>query len=113
LSILRNLKVWRRSNLNENIYRAVSDAELNDIANFGLRCKPGGYGYETVKLFALEHNDADSFGKLNQNYDNLPFSVIKIAIPGKVFSEAFQFEADGMQAISIEEKCLNLLTIIY
>ena len=92
------------------LYRAVSDAELNDIDKHGLRSKPGAY--ETVKLFALKDNDADSFGKINQAYDNLPFTIIKVSIPEYIFDESFLFEADGMHAISIEENYLNLLTVI-
>ena len=92
------------------LFRAISDAELDDIDKCGLRSKPGAY--ETVKLFALEYDDADSFGKINQAYDNLPFTIIKVSIPDYIFDDSFLFEADGMDAISIEEKYLNLLTVI-
>jgi hypothetical protein len=92
------------------LYRAVSDAEVDDIDKYGLRSKPGAY--ETVKLFALEYDDADMFGKINQAYDNLPFTVIKVSVPSHVYDGAFLFEADGMHAVSIEEKYLNLLKVI-
>jgi hypothetical protein len=92
------------------LYRAVSDAELDDINQHGLRSKRGTY--ETVKLFALEYNDADLFGKINQAYDDLPFIVIKVSVPDHIFKGAFLFEADGMHAVSIEEKYLILLKVI-
>jgi hypothetical protein len=93
------------------LYRAVSDAELIDIKSHGLRTKPGGY--ETVKLFALNYDDANSFGRLNQLYDGLPFFIVKVAVTHKVFDESFRFEADGMDTISIEEKYLNLLNVTF
>ena len=71
------------------------------------------WGYETVKLFALNYADANSFGRLNQLYDGLPFFIVKVAVTHKVFDESFRFEADGMDTISIEEKYLNLLNVTF
>ena len=45
------------------MYRAVSKAELDDIAQFGFRTKAGGY--ETGKLFAPTFKEAAQFGKNN------------------------------------------------
>jgi len=50
---------------------------------------------------------------LNQLYDGLPFFIVKVAVTDKMFNEAFRFEADGMDTISIEEKYLNLLNVIF
>jgi len=54
------------------IYRAVSKAELDDIAKFGFRNKAGAY--ETGKLFAPTAKEAAQFGRNNFIFDNLPVS---------------------------------------
>jgi len=47
-----------------NLFRAVSQAELNDLTNFGgLRQKPDGLSYEG-KLFATSAEDAAHFGRI-------------------------------------------------
>jgi hypothetical protein len=61
------------------IYRAVSKAELDDIAAFGLRNKAGAY--ETGKLFAPTVKEAAQFGKNNFIFDGLPNTIIKVRVP--------------------------------
>lgn len=56
------------------IYRAVSKAEFDDIAKFGLINKAGAY--ETGKLFAPTAREAVQFGKNNFMFDGLPNTII-------------------------------------
>ncbi len=89
------------------IYRAVSKAELDDIAKFGLRNKAGAY--ETGKLFAPTLKEAAKFGKNNFMFDGLPNTLIKVQVPSNVMSGAFRFGADGMNAIAIPANQLSFL----
>ncbi|PLK42101.1 hypothetical protein C0V77_22570 [Emticicia sp. TH156] len=89
------------------IYRAVSQAELDDIAKFGLRIKSGGY--ETGKLFAATLEEATQFGKYNFGLDRVPNTIIKVRVPNRVLNGATKFDADFMNAISIPADQLNFL----
>ena len=89
------------------LYRAVSKAELDDIAANGLRTIPGGY--ETGKLFATSLDDAARFGKNNFKLDGVPNHLIKVDVPNSVMKEATNFTADGMKAVSIPANQLNKL----
>ena len=93
----------------EFLYRAVSDEELVDINENGLRNKIGAY--ETGKLFALLLEDACKFGKNNFLLDNLCNTIIKVTVPIEVYISSVKFEADGMQAVLIEKDCLILLKV--
>ncbi|MCP3869804.1 MAG: hypothetical protein GY703_17265 [Gammaproteobacteria bacterium] len=81
------------------LYRAVSKAELDDIAANGLRTTPGGY--ETGKLFATSLDDAAKFGKNNFKLDGISNHLIKVDVPNSVMKGATNFMADGMKAVSI------------
>ena len=81
------------------LYRAVSKAELDDIAQFGLRNKAGAY--ETGKLFAPTAREAAQFGRNNFMFDGIPNTLIKVKVPNSVMNNAYMFGADGMNAISI------------
>ena len=61
------------------IYRAVSQAEADDIAQFGFRVKEGGY--ETGKLFAPTFEEAAKFGKNNFMLDGIPNTIMKYEYP--------------------------------
>ncbi|MEX2235381.1 MAG: RHS repeat-associated core domain-containing protein [Cyclobacteriaceae bacterium] len=89
------------------IYRAVSTAEVDDIAHFGFRTKPGGY--ETGKLFAPTLQEATQFGKGNFMLDGIPNTIMKVRVPNSVLNGAHKFGADGMNAISIPANQLHLL----
>ncbi len=89
------------------LYRAVSKAELDDIAEFGFRNKPGAY--ETGKLFAPTLEEAAKFGKNNFMFDGLPNTIMKVRAPNSVMNNAYRFGADGMNAISIPTNQFNLL----
>ena len=89
------------------IYRAVSKAELDDIAKFGFRNKAGAY--ETGKLFAPTLEEAAKFGKNNFMFDGIPNTIMKVRVPNNVLNGAYRFGADGMNAISIPANQLNLL----
>ena len=89
------------------LYRAVSKAELDDIAANGVRTTAGGY--ETGKLFATSLDDAAKFGKNNFKLDGIPNHLIKVDVPNSVMKNAHKFRADSMDAISIPANQLNKL----
>jgi len=89
------------------IYRAVSQAEVDDIANFGFRMNSGGY--ETGKLFAPTFEEAAQFGKYNFGFDGIPNTIMRARVPNNVLNNATKFGADGMNAISIPADQLHLL----
>jgi RHS repeat-associated protein len=64
-----------------DLFRAVSKAELDDIALNGLRM--GEKGYETGKLFATSLEDAAQFGRYNFQLDKVPNQLIKVKVPKK------------------------------
>lgn len=100
------MKIWPKQRL---LYRAVSDEELIDIPEHGLRNKAGAY--ETGKLFALTLEDAARFGINNFLLDNLCNTIIKVSVPIEIYISSVKFEADGMQAVLIEKDCLSLLKV--
>ena len=86
------------------LYRAVSQAELNDIAKYGFRNNPAGGSYDAGKLFATNANDAVQFGKNNYTrFDQIPNTVIKIKVPSNVMNSSgvYKFPADSMKAIAV------------
>ncbi|MDG5974810.1 hypothetical protein H010_06065 [Hydrogenophaga taeniospiralis CCUG 15921] len=89
------------------LYRAVSKAELNDIAANGLRVTEGGY--ETGKLFATSLEDAAKFGKNNFKLDGIQNYLVKVDVPKSVMDAAHSFTADSMKAVSIAADQLNAL----
>ena len=95
------------ANSGTTIYRAVSQAELEDIAAFGMRNKAGAY--ETGKLFAPTLEEAAQFGRNNYLFDGLPNTIMKVRVPNSVMQNAYRFGADGMNAISIPSEYLQFL----
>lgn len=89
------------------IFRAVSKAELDDIAINGFRNKPGAY--ETGKLFAPTAEEAMQFGRNNFQFDKLSNTIMEVRAPSSVMNSAHRFGADGMNAISIPADKLHLL----
>ena len=97
-----------------NLFRAVSQAELNDLTNFGgLRQKPDGLSYEG-KLFATSAEDAAHFGRINYRLDIIigldnPFHVIEVSVP-EALMHRFEFRTlDFMPAVYVIEDLLPLL----
>jgi hypothetical protein len=83
------------------LFRAVSDAELNDISRSnGLRTL-GNSSYETGKLFATSAQDASNFGRINFALDQKPFTIIEAKASGSVMRNSSSFQADGMKAVTI------------
>jgi RHS repeat-associated protein len=90
------------------LYRAVSKAELDDIAKNGIRNSPG---YESGKLFATTAQDASNFGKLNYGFDKEPFSIIQTKIPNKFTSQLYKGEMDLMDAVSVPKNLFNKMAV--
>lgn len=90
-----------------SLFRAVSQAELDDIANFGLR---NSSGYETGKLFATSAQDASNYGRLNFGFDNKPFSIIKTSISSEYKPLMYQSEMDLMKAVSVPSDLLGKMS---
>ncbi|MNE15501.1 hypothetical protein D3C80_1084110 [compost metagenome] len=88
-----------------NFFRAVSKAELDDIATNGLRTTEGGY--ETSKLFTTTAENATEFGKLNYGFDGVPNTIIQAKVPNSVIKKSTFFNADGMPAVSIPAELLQ------
>jgi len=93
--------------VSSTIYRAVSRAELDDIAKFGFRNKAGAY--ETGKLFAPTAKEAAQFGRNNFMFDGVPNHIMKVRVPNSLLNSSYRFGADGMNAISIPANKLHLL----
>jgi RHS repeat-associated protein len=93
------------------IFRAVSDEELKDIANFGFRPNPNQRGYQDVKLFAPTIKEAAQFGKNNYRYDKIPNTIVEVKVPNRIMKESLKFPADRMNAISIDSDKLHLLKV--
>jgi hypothetical protein len=89
------------------VFRAVSKAEVDDIAKFGMRTQKGGY--ETTKLFAPTAREAAQFGKNNFGFDGLSNTIMKVKIPNSTLKKSLRFKADGMNAISVPANQLNKL----
>jgi RHS repeat-associated protein len=94
-----------------SLFRAVSTAELTDIASNGLRTTSGGY--ETSKLFATSAQDAAQFGKLNYGFDGIPNTIIEAKVPTSVMGTVTNFTADGMSAVAVPaEQLQNIKKVI-
>ena len=94
-----------------SLFRAVSTAELTDIASNGLRTTSGGY--ETSKLFTTSAENAAQFGKLNYGFDGIPNTIIEAKVPSSIMGTSTSFSADGMPAVAIPaEQLKNIKNII-
>jgi hypothetical protein len=89
------------------IYRSVSNAEVEDLLEFGIRNKPGAY--ETEKLFAPTLEEATKFGRINFAFNGIPNTLIEVQIPNHVLQGSLRFEADLMNAIAVPANQLHLL----
>jgi len=66
------------------LYRAVSDAELNDIAKNGLRVDPSGRGYQTEKLFTGTAQDAARQAQIAHKLSGQASTIIEARFPSSV-----------------------------
>jgi hypothetical protein len=85
------------------LFRAVSKAELDDVASFGgFRQKPDGSSYEG-KLFATRIEDKAAFGRINYRLDSAigldyPFYVLETRVPGALAAQFEVHTLDGWDA---------------
>jgi hypothetical protein len=87
------------------LYRAVSDAELEDILRFGFR--PGAGTMET-KLFTTSAEDAAFFARnILFPLDQKPLTIVEVEIPDSLVSRLFHFTTDGKTTIAVERNLLS------
>jgi hypothetical protein len=96
------------------LFRAVSRAELDDIADFGgFRQKPDRLSYEG-KLFATSTEDAAAFGRINYRLDlsigrDQPFYIVEASIPSSLVRQFESQTVDFMPAVYVPEEMLSLV----
>lgn len=96
------------------LFRAVSKAELDDVASVGgFRQKPDGSSYEG-KLFATRIEDTAAFGRINYRLDSAigldhPFYVLETRVPGALAAYFEVHTLDGMRAVYVPEALLPRL----
>ena len=96
------------------LFRAVSKAELDDVASFGgFRQHPDGSSYEG-KLFATRIEDAAAFGRLNYRLDasigrDHPFHVLETQVPRALVAQFEVHTLDAMRAVYVSEDLLPRL----
>lgn len=76
-------------------------------AKVGLTSK--SRAYEIGKLFTPTIEEAAQFGKNNFKFDGIPNTILEVKVPNSVMQKAYQFPADGMNAVSIPTEQLPLL----
>ena len=81
-----------------SMYRAVSKAELDDIATRGFQLKPGAY---ESKLFATSAEDAATFGRDLYKLDQVPFHVVETKVPNSVFNQFERMSLDFKPAVNV------------
>lgn len=96
------------------LFRAVSTAELDDIADFGgFRQKPDRLSYEG-KLFATSTEDAAAFGRINYRLDlsigrDHPFYIVEASVPSSLVHQFESQTLDFMPAVYVPEELLPLV----
>lgn len=97
------------------VYRSVSQAELDDLRSCGqFRVCPSGCSMES-KWFALEFEDAISWGRLfYENQGISVFYVVTATIPSQLVAQMFsQDKLDNIgKAICIDEDFLDRVRLI-
>jgi hypothetical protein len=113
-SVKNNIDPWNGNKLtskspivvNEDVYRVVSQAELQDIQQNGIRVNPDGSNYQEGKLFFTSYEDALKGQSLLSKYDPQT-TIIKVSYPKSVINNSFIFQADGLNAVLINSLNLN------
>ena len=98
-----------------SLFRAVSKAELDDIAKAGV-LRQGAHSYGTGKLFATNPQDAANYGKLmwrpagsNSLFSSEPFYVIETSISNKYKPFLDVRTMDAMNAVMVPNEYLKYL----
>lgn len=87
------------------LYRAVSQAELDDVAQFGFRPGPGAM---ETKLFATSAEDASFFGRdVLFPLDKRPLTILEVEVPESLASRLFRFTADGKPTVALDPALLQ------
>lgn len=87
------------------LYRAVSDAELDDIAKNGLRVNPSGRGYQTEKLFTGSAEDAARQAQIAHKLSGQVSTIIEARFPSGV--DILRGRADSMDIFSVPAGSLS------
>jgi hypothetical protein len=88
-----------------HLYRAVSDAELEDILQAGFRA---GAGTMETKLFVTAPEDASFFARdVLFRLDRKPLTIVEAEIPESLASRLFRFITDGKTTIAVEPSLLQ------
>jgi hypothetical protein len=90
-----------------SLYQAVGPNELMDIQTMN-QFRAGPNSYEG-KLFATSESDAAEFGRINVQLGGNPFTLVQADVPSSFADSLYQFEADGMAAVSVNPDQLSEL----
>jgi hypothetical protein len=93
-------------------YRAVSEAELEDIRAFGgFRREPGGHSLES-KQFAVSLHGAAEFGRGNFELDGKPFCVVEVKVEEADVESFERLRLDGKPAMNVSREGLGVFNAI-
>ncbi|MDR2755135.1 MAG: hypothetical protein LBC20_05460, partial [Planctomycetaceae bacterium] len=93
-------------------YRAVSDAELEDIVKTGMFRQGDPYTTYTGKWFTTTQEGAESFKGKMKNWNNPPTQIIKANIPDDAI-ERFSKKHDGISdSFYVAPENLKLIRLI-
>lgn len=89
------------------LYRAVSDAELEDIRQAGFR---HGEGTLETKVFTTSVEDAAFFARyVLFPLDQKPLTIIEVEVADNLGERFFPFITDGKATVAVD---LSLLTVL-
>ena len=87
------------------LYKAVSDAEREDISRFGVRPGPGTM---ETKLFTTSAEDAAFFAQnILFSLDQKPLTIVEAEFPDSLASRLVHFTTDGKTTIAVERNLLS------
>ncbi|RMF07308.1 MAG: hypothetical protein D6773_03665, partial [Alphaproteobacteria bacterium] len=87
------------------LYRVVSQAELDDVTQFGFRPGPGAM---ETKLFATSAEDASFFARdVLFPLDKKPLTILEVEVPESLASRLFRFTADGKPTVALDPALLQ------
>jgi hypothetical protein len=87
------------------LYRAVSDAELDDIAKNGFRVDPTGRGYQLEKLFTGTAKDAARQAQIVHKLSGQVSTIIEARFPAGV--DILSIPGDSMDIFSVPAQSLS------
>jgi hypothetical protein len=91
-----------------SLYRAVAKAELDDIAQAGVRQHPNSLSLES-KLFATSPEDAARLGRDNFRFDEVPFHIIAVQMPTAIAAQFEKLTLDFKPTVNVPRDMLPLL----